>query len=128
MAEPHQHSEIKIVAESLQLRRAPSILDGPVDVPIRIRLQAVKMNNPPAACPARVMPQIICQEVIVIVRDHGDNISSPHRQCIHDDLVGVDVETIGDGALEIFQVVTYFPTDNLKSTSLNGKHTRVDPA
>src|SRR6266850_7117390 len=104
------------------------MLDGPVLIPIRIRrLQAVKVNNLSSPCPARIVFKIVRQKIIAIIRDHGNRVSLSHCQRIQDELVRA-IEFIGDDALEILQVVLDLSTTEIKARSLNGEHTRVDPA
>lgn len=119
MAAPDENGQIKVLVESLLLNRVASILNSSVRVPIPIRLQAVKMNNLRPPGPARIMLKIVRQEVLAIVRDHSDGVCVSHCKCIHDDLVSRGVETIGDSALEILQVVIYFSLTKVKSCSLN---------
>ena len=125
MVEPHQHGKIEILAKPFQLTFVAAMRDAPVYAPVRIGLQAVKMNNLPAPSPARVMLEIVRQEIVTIVRYDRDLVPFSNCKCVHDDFVRIHMKVVGYGTLEIFKVVTYFRPDHLKSTSLNREHTEL---
>src|ERR1051326_518330 len=102
--------------------------DHTIAVPVRIRLQAVKVENLCALGPGRGVLQIIRDKIISVVREHGDRFSVFQREGIHDQLIRIAVnELVGLRAFQIFEVVPDFCLAEFKSRSLNREDAGVEP-
>jgi hypothetical protein len=67
------------------------------------------------------------EKVVVVIRNDCDNVGLTHCECIHDDFVGMFLESFVDGLLEVVEVVGDLIGEDLKSSTLDREHAGVDP-
>jgi hypothetical protein len=62
-----------------------------------------------------------------MIGDDTHRFRLAHCECVHDDLVGVDVAAVGDRAFEVFEIMRDFVLADIEATMLNGEDAGVDP-
>jgi hypothetical protein len=103
------------------------VRESAVDVPEFIRLHAVEVDDLRARSPLRIVLEKIGNEVVTVVGNNGDCLGLANRECVHHDLVGMVVGAVCDRAVEVREVVRNLFGEDLKSASLHGKDTGVEP-
>jgi hypothetical protein len=98
-----------------------------VEVPKPVGLQAVKMDDLRARGPRGIVFEKVREKVVTVVGNDRDGIGLAHRECVHDDLVSLVVDTIVNRALKVFEVVLDLAGEDLKPASLNREDAGVDP-
>ena len=89
-----------------------------IAIPEPVWLQSVKVDDPGACGPGRIVFEIVVKTVEAVVRNDGHRLALANGECVHDDFVGEMVDAVGDDVIEIIEIVGKLGLEQLKPTAL----------